>query len=273
MQFAARIVPRAARISREVESTTLSPAEEPTLSGQCALVTGAARRIGAELARRLHAAGASVAIHYRHSADDALDLAASLNRVRAGSAEAFQADLAASERLPALVESVTRWSGRLDLLVNNASAFYPTPLGEITEASWTELVGSNVKAPLFLAQAAWPHLRAAEGSVVNLVDIHARRPLRNYSVYGAAKAGLAMVTRSLAKEMAPEVRVNAIAPGAILWPETGMTESAKQSVLRQVPLGRPGSPADIADCLMYLVRARYVTGQVIAVDGGRSIGW
>jgi pteridine reductase len=253
--------------------TTLSAAEESSLSGQCALVTGAGRRIGAELARRLHAAGASVAIHYRHSAEEALDLAASLNRIRAGSAEAFQADLADNERLHVLVESVTDWSGRLDLLVNNASAFYPTPLGRITEENWAELVDSNLKGPLFLAQAAWPQLRAAEGAIVNLVDIHARRPLKNYSVYGAAKAGLAMVTRSLAKEMAPEVRVNAIAPGAILWPEDGMSEAAKQSVLRQIPLGRPGSPADIADCLMYLLRARYVTGQVIAVDGGRSIGW
>lgn len=249
----------------------MSAPDEPSLSGQCALITGAARRIGAELARRLHAAGASVAIHYRHSADDAQALATSLNRARGGSAEVFQADLADSEQLHALVESVAGWSGRLDLLVNNASAFYPTPLGEITDENWTDLVGSNLKAPLFLAQAAWPHLRAREGSIVNLVDIHARRPLRNYSVYGAAKAGLAMVTRSLAKEMAPEVRVNAIAPGAILWPEKGMTESAKQSVLRQVPLERHGSPADIADCLMYLVRARYVTGQVIAVDGGWGV--
>ena len=266
-------MPRAARISREVEETTLSAAEEPSLSGQCALVTGAGRRIGAELARRLHAAGASVAIHYRHSAEEARDLAASLNGIRARSAEAFRADLLDTERLRALVESVTGWSGRLDLLVNNASAFYPTPLGHVTEEHWAELVGSNLKAPLFLAQAAWPHLRATGGSIVNLVDIHAQRPLRDYSVYGAAKAGLAMVTRSLAKEMAPEVRVNAIAPGAILWPESGMSDSAKQSVLRQVPLGRPGSPADIADCLVYLVRARYVTGQIIAVDGGRSIGW
>jgi pteridine reductase len=251
----------------------LSAPDAPSLSGQCALITGAARRIGAELAQRLHAAGANVAIHYRHSADDAHALTMSLNRARAGSAEAFQADLTKSGQLHALVASVIGWSSRLDLLVNNASTFYPTPLGEITDENWTELVGSNLKAPLFLAQAAWPHLRACEGSIVNLVDIHARRPLRNYSVYGAAKAGLAMLTRALAKEMAPEVRVNAIAPGAILWPETGMTESAKQSVLRQVPLKRAGSPADIADCLMYLVRARYVTGQVIAIDGGRSIGW
>ncbi len=251
----------------------MSVPDEPSLSGQCALITGAARRIGAELARRLHTAGASVAIHYRHSADDALALTESLNRIRAGSAEAFQADLADTRQLQGLVDSVIAWSGRLDLLVNNASAFYPTPLGEITDESWTDLMDSNLKAPLFLAQAAWPELRARAGSIVNLVDIHARRPLRHYSVYGATKAGLAMVTRSLAKEMAPEVRVNGIAPGAILWPEANITESAKQEILEQVPLARPGSPADLADCLMYLVRARYVTGQVIAVDGGRSAGW
>lgn len=214
-----------------------------------------------------------MAIHYRHSADDALDLARSLNRARTGSAETFRADLDDSERLTALVESVIGWSNRLDVLVNNASAFYPTPLGEITDEHWAELVGSNLKAPLFLAQAAWPHLRDSGGCIVNLVDIHSRRPLRDYSVYSAAKAGLVMLTRSLAREMAPEVRVNAIAPGAILWPETGMPESAKQSVLRQVPLKRAGSPADVAECLLYLVRARYVTGQVIAVDGGRSVGW
>ncbi len=247
--------------------------DESSLSGQCALVTGAARRIGAELARRLHANGANVAIHYRHSADDAHGLAAELNRAREGSAETFRADLTDSQALSTLVESVTGWSGRLDLLVNNASTFYPTPLGDITDESWADLTGSNLKAPLFLAQAAWPHLRAAEGAIVNLVDIHSRRPLKGYNVYGAAKAGLVMVTRSLAKEMAPEVRVNAIAPGAILWPETGLTDSAKQAILQQVPLKRAGSPADIADCLLYLVRARYVTGQVIAVDGGRSIGW
>lgn len=252
----------------------MPPPDEAPLTGKCALITGAARRIGAELARRLHDEGADVAIHYRRSADDARNLAATLNGIRPGSAEAFEADLTDVDRLPALVESVVRWSKRLDVLVNNASAFYPTPLGRITDEDWNELVGSNLKAPLFLSQAAWPHLRAAGGCIVNLVDIHSRRPLRDHSVYGAAKAGLSMLTRSLAKEMAPEVRVNAIAPGAILWPETGMTESVKQKILRQVPLRRAGEPGEIADCLLYLVRdASYVTGQVIAVDGGRSIGW
>lgn len=252
----------------------MSANDQSPLAGKCALVTGAARRVGARLAQRLHAAGASVAIHYRGSEDEARALAASLSAQRAGSAAVFRADLDRTQSLPGLIDAVVGWSGRLDVLVNNASTFYPTPLGSIAEQHWEELVGSNLKAPLFLAQAAWPHLRSARGSVVNLVDIHARRPLRDHSVYGAAKAGLAMLTRSLAKEMAPEVRVNGIAPGAILWPESGMTEALKRDILEQVPLGRPGDPDDIADCLLWLVaRAGYVTGQVIAVDGGRSLGW
>jgi pteridine reductase len=237
-------------------------------------VTGAARRIGAVLARRLHEAGANVAIHYRGSEQEAREVAAVLEAERPGSAAVFRADLARLDEIGKLVEAVVAWSGRLDVLVNNASTFYPTPLGTITGAQWDDLVGSNLKAPLFLSQAAWPHLRAAGGSIVNIVDIHARRPLRDHSVYGAAKAGLAMLTRALAKEMAPQVRVNGIAPGAILWPETGMTESVKRDILEQVPLGRPGEPDDLADALLWLVvRARYVTGQVIPVDGGRSLGW
>lgn len=252
----------------------MSAPDETSLDGKCALVTGAARRIGAAIARRLHSAGAAVAIHYRNSADDARRLQDEFNEVRPGSAEIFQADLAEDERFGALVESVVTWSGRIDILVNNASAFYPTPLGEITGNDWNDLVGSNLKAPLFLAQAAWPQLRANDGNIVNLVDIHARRPLRNYAVYGAAKAGLAMLTRSLAKEMAPEVRVNGVAPGAVLWPEEGMTDSLQKDIVRQIPLRRAGGPDDVAGCVLYLVRdARYVTGQIIAVDGGRSIGW
>jgi pteridine reductase len=252
----------------------VAAADEASLAGTCALITGAARRIGAGIARRLHAAGADVAIHYRDSADDARSLRAALNEARTDSAEIFQADLGDSGRAAELVEAVVAWSGRLDALINNASGFHATPLGGITDSDWDELVGSNLKAPLFLSQAAWPHLRAARGSIVNLVDIHAQRPLKDYSVYGAAKAGLAMLTRSLAREMAPEVRVNGIAPGAILWPEGEMTEAVKQKILRQIPLARAGSPQDVAGCVLYLVRdATYVTGQIIAVDGGRSIGW
>ena len=247
---------------------------EQDLGGKVVLVTGAARRIGAAIAARLHAGGARVAIHYRSSSDEAEKLVSGLNEERAGSAAAFQADLLDIDQIPRLIKAVTDWGGRLDGLVNNASTFYPTPVGSIAEAQWDDLMGSNLKAPLFLSQAAQPHLKANGGAIVNIVDIHAQRPLRNHAVYGPAKAGLAMLTRSLAKDLAPEVRVNGVSPGAILWPEDGMTEAAQQSILRQVPLQRAGDPDDIADCVLYLLRdASYVTGQIIAVDGGRSIGW
>jgi len=246
----------------------------PSLKGCIALVTGAARRVGAEIATQLHAAGADVGIHYRSSGEDATRLVAHLNGLRPDSAAAFEADLLDTASLPGLIAAVVDWGGGLDILVNNASTFYPTPLGEITEADWDDLVGSNFKAPLFLSQAAAPSLRERRGSIVNIVDIHAQRPLRDHLVYGPAKAGLAMVTRALAKELAPEVRVNGVSPGAILWPEGDMSETAKASILEQVPLARPGDPADIAGCVLYLVRdASYVTGQILAVDGGRSIGW
>ena len=244
------------------------------LDGRTALVTGAARRIGAAIVETLHAEGANVAIHYRGSRSDARELGVRLNDARPGSAEIFQADLNDTGGPAKLLESVLRWSGGLDVLVNNASSFYPTPLGEITEDAWEDLVGSNLKAPLFLAQAAAPHLRAAGGSIVNIIDIHAKRPLRDHHVYGVAKAGLAMLTRSLAKDLAPYVRVNGISPGAIAWPENGMKESAKESILRQIPLGRTGEPADIARAALFFIRdATYSTGQIIAIDGGRSVGW
>lgn len=247
---------------------------ERSLVGKRALVTGSARRIGAAIVRRLHAEGAKVGIHYRRSADEAEALRDDLNRVRDGSAAAFAADLAVTEAARDLIDAFVDWGGGLDILVNNASSFYPTPLGTVTEAQWDDLVGSNLKAPLFLSQAALPHLEKAGGSIINIVDIHARRPLRDHPVYGPAKAGLAMLTRSLAKDLAPRIRVNGIAPGAILWPEQGMTDSVKHEILEQIPLRRPGTPDDIADCVVYLTRdAEYVTGQIVAVDGGRSLGW
>ena len=247
---------------------------EQDLGGKVVLVTGAARRIGAAIVTRLHENGARVAIHYRSSANEANGLATQLNEARADSAATFAADLLEMKQLPRLIADVIGWAGRLDCLVNNASSFYPTPVGSITEAQWEDLVGSNLKAPLFLAQAAVPHLRQHGGTIVNLVDIHAQRPLRNHAVYGPAKAGLAMLTRSLAKDLAPDIRVNGVSPGAILWPEDGMSDAAQQTILRQVPLQRPGDPDDIAGCVLYLVRdATYVTGQIIVVDGGRSIGW
>lgn len=249
------------------------PPQNP-LTDKVALITGSARRIGAAIASALHEQGANVVIHYRNSGDAATALADQLNGTRSDSALAIQADLSDTARLPDLVERVVAWRGRLDILVNNASSFYPTPPGEITEEQWEDLVGSNLKAPLFLSQAALQELRKAHGSIVNIVDIHARRPLRHHTVYGPAKAGLAMLTLSLAKDLAPEVRVNGVAPGAILWPEDELDDAAKESILRQVPLGRTGDPADIAGCVLYLVcDAPYVTGQIIAVDGGRSIGW
>jgi len=248
--------------------------KEDSLTENVVLVTGAARRIGAAIVTRLQQNGARVAIHYRSSATDADALAALLNEQRQDSAATFQADLLDPDGISALIAAVVAWGGRLDGLINNASTFYPTPIGQITEAHWESLVGSNFKAPLFLSKEAVPHLRETGGSIVNIVDIHAQRPLRDHPVYGPAKAALAMLTRSLAKDLAPDVRVNGVSPGAILWPEDGMTESVQQTILQQVPMERAGTPDDVAGCVLYLVRdATYVTGQIITVDGGRSIGW
>jgi pteridine reductase len=244
------------------------------LNGKVALITGAARRIGATIATTLHRNGANIAVHYRKSSADAEALVDRLNAKRPDSAALFQADLNDTEALPSLVEKVIAWHGTLDVLVNNASSFYATPPGEITQAQWDDLVGSNLKAPLFLSQAALPALRETRGAIINLIDVHAQRPLRNHAVYGSAKAGLAMLTRSLAKDLAPEIRVNGVSPGAILWPENGMDDATRESILKQIPLARAGQPEDIAGCVLYLVKdATYVTGQIIAVDGGRSIGW
>jgi pteridine reductase len=245
-----------------------------SLTGQWALVTGAAKRIGAAIARGLHAAGANVVIHYHSSSADADMLVAELEAERPGSAFAVRADLTDVRAIAELVESVIGRTGRLDILVNNASTFYPTPLASVTEAQWDELIGSNLKAPLFLCQAALPALRDAKGVIVNIVDVHAQRPLRNHPLYGAAKAGLAMLTRSLAKDLGPEIRVNGVSPGAILWPEAGMPEHIQKNIIREIALKRPGEPADVAAAVVFLVRdAPYVTGQILAVDGGRSVGW
>lgn len=244
------------------------------LTGKWALITGAGRRVGAAIARTLHDQGAGVAIHYRRSTADAEALARELNDLRPNSALTVEADLLDTGKLGTLVDKVTGHAGRLDILVNNASSFYPTPLAGITEQQWTDLLGTNLKAPLFLAQAALPHLKAARGVIINIVDIHSIRPLRDHTMYGAAKAGLAFLTRALARDLAPDVRVNGVAPGAILWPEGGVSDQMRETVLKQIPLKRVGEPADIASCVLYLVRdAHYVTGQIIAVDGGRSVGW
>jgi len=248
-----------------------------SLDGRWALVTGAAKRIGAVIARTLHAAGANVAIHYNRSATEAEQLAAELNHRRPKSAFTVGADMrdiAEVERMAAQV--LERTGGRLDVLVNNASNFYPTPIGTITLEQWDDLFGSNLKAPLFLSQALVPALRAARGVIVNIVDVHSQRPLRDHPVYGPAKAGLAMLTRSLAKDLGPDVRVNGVSPGAILWPDEGqgMSDSLRAAIIKQTALKRAGEPEDIAAAVLFLVRdAPYVTGQIIAVDGGRSVGW
>jgi pteridine reductase len=244
------------------------------IDGKVALITGAARRIGASVAETLHAAGMRVAIHYRSSKADAEGLRDRLLSKRAESAQIFQADLVATGAPANLIEEVVAWSGSLDVLVNNASTFYPTPLAQVDEASWTDLMGSNLKVPLFLTQAAAPHLYLTRGSIINIVDIHGHRPLKDHPVYSAAKAGLAMLTRALAKDLAPHIRVNGVSPGAIAWPENGMTDDVKQDILSEIPLGRSGVPADIANAILFLVRdATYSTGQIIAIDGGRSTGW
>lgn len=236
------------------------------------LVTGAARRVGAQIARTLHAAGATVVLHYRSSADEARALAAELDALRPASVFTVQGDLTRSGVPKAVVEAALACRGRLDALVNNASSFFPTPMGQIDEQAWDELVGSNLKAPLFLAQAAAPALRARGGAIVNIVDIHAERPLRHYPVYCAAKAGLVGLTRALALELAPEVRVNGIAPGAIEWPEDGQFAAAeREAIVEHTLLKRTGRPEDIARAVRFLLlEAPYVTGQILAVDGGRS---
>jgi pteridine reductase len=245
---------------------------DASLQGKAALVTGGARRVGAAIARRLHAAGANVLLHYRDSAADADQLAAELNALREKSAATVKAELLAPIAPRALLAAALEHFGRLDVLVNNASTFFPVPVGAIEASHWEELVGSNLRAPLFISQEAAPQLAKHQGVIVNIVDIHAERPLKGYPVYSIAKAGLAAMTRSLALELAPQVRVNGVAPGAIAWPEDGQFPSDERNrILATTPLGRLGSAEDIAQAVHFLACAPYITGQVIAVDGGRSI--
>ncbi len=244
----------------------------PSLTGKVVLITGAARRIGAVIVRRLHQEGMNIVLHYRTSQADAIKLANELNAQRAQSVHCVQADLLNTAQLPPLIEqAVERWY-RLDLLINNASSFYPTPIGTATEQQWDDLVGSNVKAPFFLAQAAAPYLRQEQGSIVNLVDIYAQRPMGRHTIYCIAKAGMAMLTYSLARELGPEVRVNGIAPGAMLWPDAGASAALQNHILSRLVLPRPGDPQDIANAVVFLARdCGYITGQIIAIDGGRLL--
>ncbi|MBW8310915.1 MAG: pteridine reductase [Rhizobium sp.] len=243
------------------------PAERPV-----ALVTGAAKRVGAAIARRLHAAGYDLALHHRHSGPEMAALVAELEAARPFSTLVLKVELADAAALPDLVTATEAHFGRLDALVNNASAFRPTPIGRATAADWDELFASNARAPFFLAQAAAPALRRAGGAIVNLGDIYGERPLANHPIYCMAKAALLMLTQSLAKELGPEVRVNAVAPGAVMWPEEGKAEHEKAAMLAATALKRAGDPDDVAEAVRWLLQeARYTTGQVIRVDGGRSL--
>jgi pteridine reductase len=250
----------------------MMPTLDNTMNGKVALITGAAKRIGAETARTLHGAGMNIVIHYRSSRQEADELSYELNELRENSATVVQADLDDDNIYGQLIEDAVEIWGRLDVLVNNASSFFPTPVGSITLEQWHNLINSNLKAPLFLSQAATQFLKETQGCIINMVDIHAFRPMKNHPVYCAAKAGLAMLTQSLAKDLGPDIRVNGIGPGAILWPDNDMDENTKNFIIERTALKRHGEPKDIAKAILFLVRdAGYITGHIIPVDGGRSL--
>lgn len=247
---------------------------KPPLNGKVVLVTAGARRVGAAICRRLHAAGAQVMVNYLRSGKEARALVGALNAQRADSAGMVKADLLERGAPTLLVKTTLTIFGRLDALVNNASSFYPTPVGKLNESAWHDLIGTNLKAPLFIAQAAASELKKRRGCIVNIVDIHAEFPLKDYVIYSIAKGGLAALTRSLARELAPTVRVNGVSPGPILWPDEDHWKNPKtrKNILDRSLLKRIGEPDDIARTVEFLIAsAPYVTGQIIAVDGGRSI--
>jgi pteridine reductase len=237
-----------------------------------ALITGAAHRIGASISRRLHDDGYNVIIHYRQSAEAAQQLVDQLNKDRPDSAVCLSADLSDVSSVQQLAEQALGYWGRIDCLINNASSFYPSVIGEVTEQDWEDLFGGNAKGAFFLSQALTPSLKQHQGCIINLVDIHAQRPLPNYPVYSMAKSAVAMMTLSLAQSLAPDIRVNGVSPGAILWPEHEVTNEAKQAILNKVPMNKIGEPEDIAKTVAFLVDdAPYITGQIISVDGGRTL--
>jgi pteridine reductase len=250
-----------------------NPHETGALTGKSALITGAARRVGAAITRKLHAAGANIVLHYRSSAEDAEAISNALNGIRPNSVVIVEADLLDVGQLQALPEIATSNFGSLDILVNNASTFYPTPVGDITEIDWHDLMGTNLKAPLFLSQAASTALRISNGLIVNIADIHGQQPLARHTVYSLAKAGVIMLTKSLARELGPSIRVNAIAPGPVMWPEDGMDKALQAKIIDRTALKRGGTPDDVARAVLFFAtEAPYVTGQILAVDGGRSAG-
>ena len=241
-------------------------------SEKVVMITGAARRIGAELVRHLHQSGMSIILHYCSSENDATALAKDLNSQRADSVKLLRGDLKEYSNIPDLIKQAASLFGSIDVLINNASSFFPTHINEVNEDIWEDLVGVNFKAPFFLTQAAAAHLRVARGCIINVVDIHADRPLKDYSVYCVAKAGLAMLTKSMARELAPEIRVNGIAPGAIMWPEVQHYENVHQEIIAHTALKREGSPKDVSNAALFLINnADYITGQIIVVDGGRTL--
>lgn len=246
---------------------------EGPLADKVALITGGAGRVGAQIARKLHAQGMKLVIHYRSSEQKAHRLQQELHDIRSASVMLVRGDLLRGPKLSQnLVYETMEAFGRIDVLINNAATFYPTPIGEAVEKDWEDLIGTNLKAPFFLAQAAAPHLKVSQGCIVNMADIYGERPLKDHSIYSVAKAGLIMLTKTLARELGPAIRVNAVAPGAILWPEDGMDEMNKQRMISRTPLKRIGKPDDIAETVLFLVGdADFITGQVIAVDGGRRV--
>ena len=253
-------------------STPEAPSSESNLEGKVALITGGVRRVGAEIARQLHKQGVNLVLHYRRSQQDAQLLQKELNEIRENSVVLIQSDLLHTTKLKPLVKQACSAWGRLDVLINNASSFYATPIGDVSEDHWDELLGSNLKAPFFLSQAAANTLAENKGCIINITDIHADRPLKTYSVYSVAKAGLVMLTKALARDLGPNVRVNAVAPGAILWPEHDMDEVTKQRIISRIALKRQGQASDIAKAILFLIRdADYISGETITVDGGRSL--
>lgn len=241
------------------------------MTNKVAFITGSAKRLGANTARHLHKLGFNLILHCHHSVADGQALCCALNQTRPDSAQLLISDLCDIAQLDDLAQQAINVFGRLDVLINNASAFYPTPVGNININDWHALVGSNMQAPLFLSQSCAKQLSINQGVIINMVDIHAERPLKDHTLYCMAKAALVTMTQSLAQELAPNIRVNAIAPGAILWPETPLEEDDKTTILSQIPLGKVGAPNDIADAIAFLIGAPYITGQILAVDGGRSI--
>lgn len=242
------------------------------LEGKVALITGGARRIGAHVAETLHQQGMNLALHYRSSPADAERLRRRLHERRGGSVQLLEADLADPEVPARLVQQTVSHYGRLDVLINNASTFYPTPLGETTPEQFDDLVGINLRAPYFMVQAARPHLEESRGCVINMADIYAERPMPSFPLYCAAKAGVVSLTRSLARALGPHVRVNAVAPGAILWPEGEGDDAARERLVKRTPLKRTGEAEEVARAILFLVRdATFTTGQVLAIDGGRSV--